>query len=55
MTGFAHYPEASDDLDELVDFIAAHNVDAAHRVVDEIFDAFGRLAQFPNAAIVGPT
>ena len=49
MTGFALHPEASNDLDELVDFIAAHNVEAAHRVVDEIFDAFGRLAEFPNS------
>jgi plasmid stabilization system protein ParE len=49
MTEFALHPEASDDLDELVDFIAAHNVNAAHRVVDEIFEAFDRLAQFPHA------
>lgn len=55
MTGFALHPQASDDLDEFVDFIAAHNVDAAHRVVDEIFEVFSRWCNFPTRIIVGPT
>ena len=49
MTGFALHPEAFADLDDLADYIAAHNVDAAHRVIDEIFDTFNRLVEFPNS------
>jgi plasmid stabilization system protein ParE len=55
MTGFALHPEASDDLEELVDFIAAHNVDAAHRVVDEILRRSAVSHSFPTPVIVAPT
>ena len=41
-------PEAEADLNEIWDFIAEDNVDAADRVRDEIFDAIRALARTPN-------
>jgi plasmid stabilization system protein ParE len=39
MSGYALHPEALADIDEIWDYIAEHNIDAADRVVGDIFDA----------------
>ena len=39
---------ALEDLDEIADYIALDNVSAAARLVEKIFAAVDRLAQFPN-------
>jgi plasmid stabilization system protein ParE len=39
---------ALEDLDEIADYIALDNVGAAARLVEKIFAATDRLAQFPN-------
>jgi toxin ParE1/3/4 len=48
MSGPALHPEAYEDLDEIRDYIAQHNPDAADRVITEIFNAIRALDQFPH-------
>jgi len=48
MSGFALHPEALSDLDEIWEFIARDNLDAADRVLREIYEAFQSLANFPH-------
>ena len=47
MSGFAFHPDALDDLNEVWDFIAADNIDAADRLTLEIFDSIRALVPFP--------
>jgi plasmid stabilization system protein ParE len=47
-TGYALHPEAFADLDEIRDYIAQGNPDAADRIMTDIFDAFRRLVPFPH-------
>lgn len=46
--GYGFHPEASIDLDDIWEFIAADDVDAANRVIEEIFDAVDILVAFPH-------
>jgi plasmid stabilization system protein ParE len=48
MTSYILAPEALQDLQELWDYIATENLDAADRVVDTLFAAFERLAAMPG-------
>ncbi len=48
MRGFELHPEAFEDLDEIWEFIAKDNPDAADRVIAEMFDAFRALVAFPR-------
>ncbi len=48
MNGFCLHPEAYTDLDEIWEFIAAENHDAADRVVEEIYEKIRRLVRFPR-------
>ena len=48
MTGFKLSPEAYDDIDEMWEFIAQDNIDAADRVREEIFAACEKLAETPG-------
>jgi len=41
-------PEALQDLQNIWDFIAVDNVDAADKLQDEFFDAFEELARHPG-------
>lgn len=45
MSGYAFHPEAFTDLDQIWEYIAERNIDAADRVIADIFDAFGLPAQ----------
>src|SRR3712207_5076331 len=47
MSGFGFHPEALNDLNDVWDFIAADSVDAADRIVEEIFDRIRGLVPFP--------
>jgi toxin ParE1/3/4 len=47
-SGYALHPEAFADLDDIRDFIAQDNPDAADRLMSEIFDAIRRLVPFPH-------
>jgi len=47
-SGYALHPEAFADLDDIRDYIARENPDAANRVVSEILDAIRGLVPFPN-------
>ena len=48
MNGFVLHPDAYTDLDEIWEFIAAGNQDAADRMIDEIFERVRRLVRFPG-------
>ncbi len=48
MSGFVLHPDAFADLDEIWEFIAADNLSAADRVVDEIHEAIRALVPFPQ-------
>ncbi|SPF56792.1 Plasmid stabilization system [Candidatus Sulfopaludibacter sp. SbA4] len=48
MTGYALHLEAFADLDDIREYIAEDNPDAADRVITEIFDGIRALVQFPN-------
>ena len=47
MSGFALHPAAFADLEEIWEFIAANSLDAADRVLLEIFEAIRSLVPFP--------
>ena len=47
-SGYALHPEAFADIDELRDFIAQKNLNAADRVISEIFDTIRGLVTFPH-------
>jgi toxin ParE1/3/4 len=42
-------PEALSDLQSIYDFIAADAVDAADRMIEELFAAFDHLAAWPGS------
>ena len=48
MSGFVLHPEAYADLDEIWEYIAADNLDAADRVREEIYAAIRSLVAFPH-------
>ena len=48
MTGYDFHPEAALDLDEIWEFIAEANLDAADRVIVDILAALDKLLPFPN-------
>ena len=48
MTSYILAPEALQDLQELWDYMATENVDAADRMIDTLFAAFERLAAMPG-------
>jgi plasmid stabilization system protein ParE len=48
MSGFVLHPEAYTDLDEIWEYIATDNLDAADRVLEEIYQTLRSLAAFPH-------
>ena len=48
MTRYDFHPEAALDLDEIWEFIAEADLDAADRVIADILTALDRLVPFPN-------
>jgi len=48
VTGFVLHPEAYTDLDEIWEYIAADNLAAADRVLDEIYQTLHSLVAFPH-------
>ena len=48
MSFYAFHPEAFIDLDEIWEFVAAENLDAADRLVAEISEAVLQLVAFPH-------
>jgi toxin ParE1/3/4 len=47
-SGFALHPEAFTDLDDIRRYIANDSLDAADRVIKEIFDTIRALVPFPH-------
>jgi plasmid stabilization system protein ParE len=54
VTGYGFHPEASVDLDEIWEFIAIDNLDAANRVTDELIAGVELLVAFPNQGYKRP-
>lgn len=48
MSGYVLSVDASLDLDNIWEYIAADNIDAADRWIEKLFDAFETLAQTPG-------
>jgi len=48
MTGYDFHPEAAVDLDEIWDFIAEDNLDAADKVIADILARIDALVAFPH-------
>jgi plasmid stabilization system protein ParE len=48
MSGFVVHPAAFLEINEIWEFIAADNLDAADRIVAELWQAFEKLADFPE-------
>jgi antitoxin ParD1/3/4 len=48
MTGYVLSIDADLDLDEIWEYIAADNIDAADRWIDKLFGAFEALARTPG-------
>ena len=48
MTGYEFHPAAQADLDEIWEYIAANNIDAADRTIQTILSALHGLAPFPH-------
>jgi len=47
-SGYALHPEAFADLDDIRDYIAQENPDAADRTISEILDTIRGLVPFPH-------
>lgn len=47
MSGFVLHPEALADLEEIWEYIGADNLDAADRVLEEIYEAIRAVVPFP--------
>lgn len=48
MSGFVLHPDAYTDLEEIWEYIAADNQDAADRVLEEIYQAIRALVPLPH-------
>jgi plasmid stabilization system protein ParE len=48
MIEYGFHPEASADLDEIWEFIAADDLEAANKVMDDILGAIDLLVLFPH-------
>ena len=48
MSRYAFHPEAFTDLNEIWEFIAQDNIDAADQLIEDIFEAVRRLVAFPH-------
>ncbi len=54
MTGYDFHPEAAIDLDEIWEFIAEDNLDAADKVITDILTAIDGLVAFPHQGQQAP-
>jgi plasmid stabilization system protein ParE len=54
MSAYAFHTEAYADLADIWDFIAEDNIDAADRLIGELFDVIRSLPAFPNQGRLRP-
>ena len=54
MSQFVLHPEAYSDLNEIWEYIAVDSLDAADRVMDEIYKSINSLGRFPHQAHARP-
>jgi plasmid stabilization system protein ParE len=48
MSGFVLHPAALHDIDGIWEFVAADNLDAADRMLDELQESIDKLVDFPE-------
>ena len=53
-SGYALHPDAFADLEEIREYMAQDNPEAADRVIEEIFEAFRALVAFPQRGFKRP-
>jgi plasmid stabilization system protein ParE len=51
MNSYELHPEAFNDLDDIREYIADDNPDAADKVMEEIFDGIRALVPFPHQGL----
>jgi plasmid stabilization system protein ParE len=49
MSGFVLHPAANADLNEIWEYVAEDNLDAADRLINEFHSAIGNLVLFPRS------
>ena len=54
MSDYQLHPEVLTDLDEIWEYIAKDNLDAADRVIADIFDSIRTLVTFPHQGFRRP-
>jgi plasmid stabilization system protein ParE len=54
MSGFVLHPDLYHDLDEIWEYIAADNIEAADRVLEQIYAAIQTLVSFPQLGHLRP-
>ncbi len=54
MSGFVLHPDAYTDLDEIWEYIAADNLDAADRILEEIYETIRGLVPYPHRGHTRP-
>src|SRR3954454_21058666 len=54
MSGYVLHPEAFIDIDELAAYIGEGSAEAAHRVMNEIYNAIQALVSFPDQGFRRP-
>jgi plasmid stabilization system protein ParE len=54
MSGFVLHPEAAADIEDIWEYIAADNLDAADRVLEELHEAIHSLVTFPHQGHIRP-
>jgi plasmid stabilization system protein ParE len=54
MSGFALHPDADADLDEIWEYVAEDDIDAADRLLNEFYEAIGNLVTFPRSGHIRP-
>jgi plasmid stabilization system protein ParE len=54
VTGFVLHPAADSDLEEIWEYVAEDNIDAADRLLSDFYDAIRNLTSFPRAGHTRP-
>ena len=54
MSGFSLHPDAITDIEEIWEFIAADNLDAADRILQELYESIQALVSYPHLGHARP-
>lgn len=54
MAAFSFTTQAASDIDEIWDYVAESNIDAADKVLADLYTAMGKLAEMPGMGSLKP-